>query len=305
MKKIVTYFLFTILLFFILTGSLLLYTSYYIYDIVLDPKGDKSMFNGYLDQSVTAIPKALIDINEDVFINAYDDIQLHGYQFPNTSNVWVIVVHGYMGEGADMGWAINQFYQQGYNVLSPDLRSHGKSEGEYIALGWEDRIDIVSWIEYLVNEDNNREIILFGVSMGATAILNAGGEMLPNNVKMIIEDSGFTSSKDVFSYHLANTFDIPTFPLLPVVGWVGELRTGIPLEEGPMYQLERCKLPILFIHGDKDALMPITMMYQMYNNYQGPKEKLVIKNAGHVTSNEVDNKTYWDTITTFIATYLL
>ena len=304
MKRLLKYTISIFLLLVLVASSLLIYTSNYIYNLVLDPTTDKEMFKVHLDQTVSAIPDVLFDVSEDAYITSNDDLQLHSYLFPNESNTWVISVHGYMGEGKNMGWAIKHFYQMGYNVLAPDLRGHGQSEGDYIALGWDDRLDIVSWVEYLIEKDKDCQIILFGVSMGAAAVMNAGGEELPKNVKMIVEDSGFTTGNDVFSYHLENTFSVPEFPLLTVSSWMSQMRIGYNLNEGPLYQLEKCDLPILFIHGDKDTLMPIEMMYTLYDSYQGPKEKLVIPNAGHVQSNDVDFQTYWKTIDTFIVKHL-
>lgn len=292
----------TLLAFF--ASSLLLYASNYIYNLALDPTSDKSMFLEHLDQTVSAIPEVLFDVSEDVSITSNDNLQLHGYSLEQKSKTWVIVVHGYMSESKEMGWAIKHFYQMGYNVLAPDLRGHGKSEGDYIGMGWDDRLDVVEWIDYLLNIDKDSQIILFGVSMGGATVMNVGGEDIPKNVKMIIEDSGYTSARDVFSYHLENTFEIPEFPLLATASMVTKMRAGYSIEEGPINQIKNCTLPILFIHGNKDTFIPIEMMEKLYNKYDGIKEKLIIPNAGHVKSNDVDFKKYWKTVDSFIVKHL-
>lgn len=300
MKKIIKYIVSILALLTIIVSSLLIYTSNYIYDLALNPKTDKSTFMEHLDQTVSSLPDILFNNYKEVHITSQDDLKLHGYQFNQKSNVWVIVVHGYMDKASNMGWAIKHFYQMGYNVLAPDLRGHGKSEGDYIGMGWDDRLDILEWITYITDRNKDSKIILFGVSMGGAAVMNTGGEPLSNNVKMIIEDSGYTCTKDVFSYHLKNTFEIPEFPLLITASWVTKIRAGYSIEEGPIHQLKKCKLPILFIHGDKDTFIPVEMMETLYNSYNGPKEKLIIPGAGHVKSNDVDFKTYWGTIDGFV-----
>lgn len=304
MKKAIKNTVFIIMLLFLLISSLLVYTSNYIYNLALDPTTDKSMFMEHLDQTVTAIPDVLFDVSKEVSVTSYDDLQLHGYIFSQEAETWVIVVHGYLSEGIEMGWAIRHFYRMGHNVLVPDLRGHGRSEGGYIAMGWDDRKDIMKWIDYLVELDAHCQIILFGISMGGAAVMNAGGETLPNNVKMIIEDSGYTNTEDIVAYHLENTFDMPDFPLLGMASWVTKIRAGFSIKEGPINQLQYCTLPILFIHGEKDMLVPIEQKRRLYNSYEGPKEKLIVPEAGHVQANDVDVTKYWKTIDTFINTYL-
>ena len=300
MKKTIKNTIYIMMLLFLLIFSLLVYTSNYIYNLALDPKTDKSMFMEHLDQTVTAIPDVLFDVSKEVSVTSHDDLQLHGYIFSQEANTWVIVVHGYLSEGIEMGWAIRYFYRMGHNILAPDLRGHGKSEGNYIAMGWDDRLDIIKWIDYLVEEDPECQIILYGISMGGAAVMNAGGETLPSNVKMIIEDSAYTNTEDLFIYHLENTFGMPEFPLLGMASWITKIRAGYSIKEGPINQLRYCTLPILFIHGEKDMLVPIEQKRKLYDSYQGPKEKLIVPEAGHVQANDVNVTKYWETINTFI-----
>jgi|AKZA01.1.fsa_nt_gi Dipeptidyl aminopeptidases/acylaminoacyl-peptidases len=304
MKKTIKNTIVIIMLLFLLFISLLVYATNYIYNLALDPTTDKSMFMEHLDQTVTAIPDVLFDVSKEVSVTSHDDLQLHGYTFSQDSDTWVIVVHGYLSEGIEMGWAIRHFYRMGHNVLVPDLRGHGRSEGNYIAMGWDDRLDILKWIDYLVEQDSESQIILYGISMGGAAVMNAGGETLPNNVKVIIEDSAYTNTADIFTYHLEHTFEMPEFPLLGMASWVTKLRAGFSIKDGPINQLRYCTLPILFIHGENDMLVPIEQKKMLYDSYQGPKEKLIVPNAGHVQANDVDVTTYWETINTFITTHL-
>lgn len=81
-----------------------------------------------------------------------------------------------------------KFYDMGYNIILPDLRGNGLSEGDYIGMGWDERFDIIDLIQYIVDDNENLQIILFGVSMGASTVMYVSGEELPSNVKAIIED---------------------------------------------------------------------------------------------------------------------
>ena len=61
-------------------------------------------------------------------------------------------------------------------------------------MGWHERFDIVDLSNYIASTYKNSQIVLFGVSMGAATVMSASGEKLPRNVKVIIEDCGYTST---------------------------------------------------------------------------------------------------------------
>ena len=197
------------------------------------------------------------------------------------------------------------YYDMGYNVLIPDLRSHGLSEGDYIGMGWDDRLDIISWINNILEDNADAEIILHGVSMGAATVSMVSGEDLPSNVKAIVADCGYTSVWDEFAYQLDDLFSLPQFPILNVSSLVSKVRAGYFLgTASSLKQVEKSKTPILFIHGDKDDFVPYYMMEELYNATSSEKEMLTIKDAGHAKSSEVDPETYWTTVYNFTNKYI-
>ncbi len=64
-----------------------------------------------------------------------------------------------------------------------------------------------------LKEDPNAEIALFGVSMGGATAMMTSGEDLPSNVKVIIEDCGYSTVIDEFTYQLKDLFHLPSFLL--------------------------------------------------------------------------------------------
>ncbi|WP_330652563.1 alpha/beta hydrolase [Terrisporobacter muris] len=156
------------------------------------------------------------------YIESSDGLNLHAYMInQNESNdKWAIVVHGYGGSGKLMSAKAKYFYKMGYNVLIPDLRGHGKSEGEYIGMGWKDRLDIINWINFIIKGNSNSKIVLHGTSMGAATVLMASGEDLPSNVKAIIADCAYTSIWDAFNYELETYLKLPSSYILNVTNIV-------------------------------------------------------------------------------------
>lgn len=108
----------------------------------------------------------------------------------------------------------------------PDARGHGKSEGDYIGFGWDERKDYLQWINRIIKKDPQSEIVLHGVSMGAATVMMTSGEKLPDNVKAFVEDCGYSSVKGELGYQLKEMFNLPAFPLIPVTSLVTKVRAG-------------------------------------------------------------------------------
>ena len=288
----------------------------YFYNLALNPNTPKDIVFGTPEEAAATSGQVLdVDISwllndsnyTDEYITSQDGLKLHSYQVKNqsSSNKWVITVHGYTSEGINMSSYAKKYYDNGYNVLIPDLRSHGLSEGDYIGMGWDDRLDIISWINYILNEDPNADIVLHGISMGAATVLMTSGEEIPSNVKVIIADCGYTSVWDEFAYQLDDLFSLPEFPILNVSSIVSKIRAGYFLgEASSIEQVKKSKTPILYIHGDQDDFVPYYMMEELYNATSSEKEMLTIKGAEHAKASEVDPETYWTTVNNFINKYI-
>ena len=287
----------------------------YFYEIALNPKSSKTFVLGEVEESEQQKESRiqtenwLDEISNDVYITTSNNgkLKLHAYEIINQKNtdIWSIVIHGYCSQGKDMIYYAKQYYNKGYNVLSVDLRGHGKSEGDYIGMGWHDRLDIIDWANYLINKNPNSKIILHGVSMGAATVMMATGENLPNNIKVAIEDCGYSSIWDEFKMQLKVLFNLPEFPVLNAASAVCKIRAGYMLEEGSAVdQVRKSKTPTLFIHGDLDSFVPFEMLDKVYQATSCEKEKLVIKGAAHAASSGVNPNLYWETIDEFIEKYI-
>lgn len=234
-------------------------------------------------------------------------LKLHASFYPQAkaTHQWAIVVHGYTSHNREMTQWTRGFFEKGLNVLTPDLRGHGTSDGDYIGMGWHDRMDILSWVNTIIAEDSEAEIILFGVSMGGATVMMVAGEDLPENVKVIVEDCGYTSARSVLSYQLKEQFNLPEFPAMQAVNTVAKIRAGYYLfEASAVKQLSKAKVPILFIHGEEDTFVPYQMMDDLYAAARTEKEKLTIPGAEHAEAVNVDPELYWNTIWKFAGRFM-
>lgn len=225
-----------------------------------------------------------------------------GSFFANEGHGYVIACHGYGGNSSQMASSALKFFELGYSVLTPDAVAHGESDGKYYGMGWLEREDILGWIDAIVEHDPEARIVLFGISMGGATVMMVSGEELPNNVKCIIEDCGYSSVWDEFALQLDTLFHMPPFPLLYMADLACQVRAGYGLKEASAVdQLKKATVPMLFIHGEEDTFVPYAMLDVVYDACaSAQKEKLTIPGAGHGEAGSVDPDTYWGAISAFL-----
>lgn len=318
--KAILYSLFVVLVVLIMGLG---YAGNYFYNLALNPTSEKGFLDYDPDHGEIVLASAktadngrLPNLDGEKWFDetehelwslvSEDGLKLQGYyHMPEQStDKWVVIVHGYMSEARNMGSDVKMFVDKGYNALSVDLRGHGQSEGDYIGMGWDDRLDMLDWIDQIISRQAESQIVLFGVSMGGATVMMTSGEELPSQVRAIIEDCGYTSAKDEFIYHLKRLYNLPSFPIMNASGVITQMRAGYSIEDvSALEQISKNKTPTLFIHGDQDAFVPVDMVYELYEAAQSEKELLIVKGAGHAMSSSAGN-VYWDKVWQFMNTYL-
>lgn len=223
---------------------------------------------------------------ERVWITSHDGLKLAADCLPaKDAKGTLIVVHGYRSNNfLDFSCVFELYHSWGYNILAVHDRAHGESEGKYIGFGILDRYDVLDWVNYAV-ENIGGDIFLDGMSMGATTVLMTSGFDLPENVKGIIADCGFTSPWEECKHVLKQNFNLPAFPLLHSCSVALKWIAGYSLDEySTLEALKTNKIPVLFIHGSKDSFVPTYMGKQNYDACIAEKEILIIDDAEHAES---------------------
>ncbi|WP_218925259.1 MULTISPECIES: alpha/beta hydrolase [unclassified Gemella] len=231
-------------------------------------------------------------------------VNLKGYTFTHNNEKnekWIIVTHGFTSSAKDAVKFIKGFYNRGYNVFAPDLIAHGNSEGKTYSMGGHDSSDLVNWVKKISAENNNPDIVLFGVSMGAAATMNSLNKGLPENVKGFIEDSGYVSLDEEFSYQLKKLFKLPSFPVIPLANFVTGLKASYNFGDVDAKEaLKSTKLPALILHGGQDGFVPVDNADIAYNLLNSYKEKYIFDDAKHVKAERKYNEEYWQHIERFL-----
>ena len=198
---------------------------------------------------------------EQTDITSYDGLKLHGYMVRQSSDVWVIALHGYDDSGRSMAPLIGGFYARGYNLLLPDMRGQGKSEGNYIGMGWHDRLDVLSWIDRLNEEYENPEIIIYGASMGGATAMMVSGEKLTSNVRCIIEDCGYASVRDEVEYEGKALLHMPYYPFIWAADIVTKICAGYSFEEASALEQVKNQRLRFFLYTERPIPSCLSKMY--------------------------------------------
>lgn len=247
------------------------------------------------------------EAGEEVYITSDDGLKLHAHMLKNETagNKFVITCHGFSSRGEHMAGFAKHFYDMGFHVLVPDARAHGTSEGDIMGMGWLDRKDMQSWIQYIRNETPDAAIVLHGVSMGGAAVMMTAGEKIPSNVKAVIADCGYTSVYDIYEYQLKSRIKMLAFPIINTASLISRVKAGYDFKEASsVAQMKKCKTPVLFIQGEKDSMVPSEMLHELYHAANCEKEMLMVKGADHGASNAADPVLYWDTVQAFIQKHI-
>lgn len=241
---------------------------------------------------------------KELEITSFDGLKLKGFLFQNDvpEKKAVILAHGFRQEGKDMGKYAKMYADKGYDVLMPDARGHGASEGDYYGFGWHDRLDQKQWIDLLIQEYGEENIVLHGHSMGAATVLATSGEELPSEVKAIIADSSYSTVKKELAHQLKNIYKLPASPLLEVTSAVTKVRAGWTFEEADILsQTAKNTRPLLLIHGDTDDLVPTDMVYELEEASKSSTDIWIVPETGHTKAFDNHTEEFEKRLSDFLA----
>ena len=263
--------------------------------------------------------------HEEWKLTAFDGLNLKAHFFPAVANretaaegdtaagsatepshVYAIIMHGYASTYCSMLPQAIHFMEKGYNLLLPEQRGHGGSEGDYFGFGFHEHYDLQAYINMVCDRDPEAQILLLGVSMGAATVMMAAGEYLPDNVKCVIEDCGYTSGWDQNVHVLKSQYHLPAFPTLHFGDLLMRLKHHYSYKEAaPIKYVAQATVPMLFIHGDQDNFVPFSMLQPLYEACTSPeKDFLVVVGAEHANSVLVNPELYWQKVDNFVKQYI-
>ena len=232
---------------------------------------------GYWDPASVGVPA------QDIYFTSEDGVKLHGWFIPAPKAVATVLwFHGNAGNISHRLDNIQRLAPLNLNIFIFDYRGYGRSEGEPDEQGiYKDSKAAYKTVIGL-NSVSVDTLFLFGRSLGGICATETA---LNNPARGLILESTFTSASDMSR---------KIIPLIPL-GW------AIRSKLDAINKVTELKLPKLFLHGDRDEVVPFDLGRKLYEEASDPKSFYIIQGAGHNDTYIMGGRDYYNALDGFIA----
>ncbi len=242
---------------------------------------------------------------ENITLQSEFGYSLYGtyIQNPQATDKTIIFLHGFAENRAAGLRYLDIYLKNGFNVLLIDARAHGKSGGDSVTWGVDEKYDLDTWVNWLAAHSPNGEIGVHGVSMGAaTALMHAELNEVHKKVKFYIADSAYADLETLLllkakAYFAESTLPNIIFPYVNIIAYWNSRCTFY--QAAPIRSVRKATTPILYLHGEADQLVPAAMTQELYQATKGPRKIYLFSQADHVGGIFVDPFRYGEVMREF------
>ena len=253
-----------------------IYISWYTAGVIVNkPVAERFDFcQGFKGTCVSSLLQKFGMSNDsvDVALTSFDGTELKGNYFPSKNGAAVIVQHGYGGHRGSVMHIANMLYQQGFGVITMDLRAHGLSGGELVTFGRDESKDMQVVFDYLKSRDdvNEEKIGIYGWSLGGATVLLHGS--MNDQVKAVVADSPF----DGINYENMKEFTDAIWPLPSMIQFFTGIRSGVDFDKyAPIANLDVYQdKPLFIMIAGADTVVDAESGERIVSKLNNPKVKV-------------------------------
>lgn len=235
-----------------------------------------------------------------ITLHTANGLALEGWWIPVPSaKGTVILFHGYNGAKDGPLPEAAYFRSLGYNTLLMDFRAHGNSQGNLCTVGYHEAEDVMLAYKF-VQKKGEKHIFLWGVSMGAAAILRAVPVYQLQPEKVFLECSFATLTDAVKSRMRA--VHLPGSPLAEMLTFWGGVENGFwGLGHNPAEYAKEITVPALVCWGKHDPRVTSQETQDIYRQLGTAQKKLVIfEKSGHQSFCRNEGEKWKNAVRTFL-----
>lgn len=264
---------------------------------------ERESFAPYREEMLENIGKTLAHPYEWMKIRGGDGTELVGKFYRGRPGAPLILFfHGYRSTAErDGSGGFQLCRERGWHALFADQRAHGESGGRTITFGVREREDCLAWAEEMTRRMGpETPIFLWGISMGAAAVLMASELELPETVRGIVADCGYDTPEEILKETLRR-HRWPVEPLYHMAALGARIFGGFSLREASALEaVGRARVPILLIHGEADRTVPCRMAHALRDACASPVTLVTVPGADHGISWYVDMPAYQEALERFL-----
>lgn len=293
MKRFIKFIVRAILLVFVLANIVLAFHAYkltHFYntgEIEIKSEKEKTSWEHTKDMlfglNATKVPNDFIPDStiQKVYFKTIDSLKLSAWYFKadGISKGTVLLFHGHHANKSGVITESDNFRKLGYNTLLLDFRAHGESEGNATTIGFYEGEDVKLAYDFVKNK-GEKNIILWGISMGAAAITKSINDYNIQPSKIILE-MPYGSLLNAVEGKL-NTMHLPQEPLASLLTFWGGTEHGFwAFNMKPTEFAKKIKCPVLLQWGKNDQRVTKKEIDEIYNNIATTKKLVVYDSSGH------------------------
>lgn len=251
----------------------------------------QNRFIFFPSQTITTTPEAYQLPYQDVWLAVPGPSgkieRVHGWWIPavSTSADTVLYLHGNgLNVSANVEHA-HRWHQLGLSVLLIDYRGYGRSVGDFPTESQVYQDVEAAWV-HLVQERGIQpsRIFVYGHSLGGAIAIELALRH-PEIAGLIVEGT-FTSARAMVDFQGRY--------------WMFPVDLLLTQKFDSIRKVPQLKMPLMFIHGTEDTVVPASMTEQLFQLAPEPKQLYLVSQAGHNDVAQVAGADYLQQINRFV-----
>jgi dipeptidyl aminopeptidase/acylaminoacyl peptidase len=244
---------------------------------------------------------------EPLWLSSHDGTRLAAWYIPRPgARSAVVLCHGYPMNREDLLDLVPPLHRAGFHVLAFDFRAMGESEGTICTFGREEPEDVLAAVRFLQERDevDPGRIGVYGLSMGAASCLMAAARS--DAIRAVVADSAFAHLEGMTHEYFSAVPLLLRRPLAAATeSWAERLAGFRATDVAPAATVAQiAPRPVLLIHGECDALIPVAHAHRLDAAAGDPHELWIVRGAGHGRGHLLQPELYEQRITAFFRSHL-